>query len=96
MMISTGAWTNVSTYLLTLRKRKKKYDKVYEKPLLLCDGELVNGTVVGITNTDVVLNIGFKSDGLISLNEFQGFINLKVGDEVGSNRLWEKKIETAT
>ena len=32
----------------------------------LSDGELIKGTVVGLTKTDVVLNIGFKSDGLIS------------------------------
>jgi small subunit ribosomal protein S1 len=30
----------------------------------------------------VVLNIGFKSDGLISLNEFRDLPNLQVGDEV--------------
>jgi len=38
--------------------------------------------VVGMTKTDVVLNIGFKSDGLISLNEFRDQPNLKIGDEV--------------
>jgi small subunit ribosomal protein S1 len=37
---------------------------------------------VGITKTDVVLNIGFKSDGLVSLNEFRDIQGLKVGDEV--------------
>jgi len=38
--------------------------------------------VVGITKTDVVLNIGFKSDGLVSLNEFRDTPGLKIGDEV--------------
>jgi small subunit ribosomal protein S1 len=38
--------------------------------------------VVGITKTDVVLNIGFKSDGLISLNEFRDMPNMKLGEEV--------------
>src|SRR5947207_15691923 len=32
--------------------------------------------------TDVVLNIGFKSDGLVSLNEFRDIPGLKIGDEV--------------
>jgi len=77
-------WTvdkrNVSSYS---KEEKEKYDKVYENTFVnLTDGELVNGTVVGITNTDVVLNIGFKSDGLISLNEFRDLSGLKVGDEV--------------
>ena len=39
--------------------------------LQLNDGEMIKGLVVGITKTDVVMNIGFKSDGLVSLNEFR-------------------------
>ena len=71
---------NVSSYS---KEEKEKYDKVYDDTFIqLNDGELVNGTVVGLTNTDVVLNIGFKSDGLISLNEFRDLPSLKVGDEV--------------
>ena len=62
---------------------KEKYNKVYEETFVsMSDGELIKGLVVGITKTDVVLNIGFKSDGLISLNEFRDQPNLKVGDEV--------------
>ncbi len=62
---------------------KAKYDKVYENTFVqLNDGELIKGLVVGITNTDVVLNIGFKSDGLISLNEFRDLQGMQIGDEV--------------
>jgi small subunit ribosomal protein S1 len=62
---------------------KEKYHKVYEGTFIqLNDGELIKGTVVGLTKTDVVLNIGFKSDGLISLNEFRDIPGLAVGDEV--------------
>jgi small subunit ribosomal protein S1 len=43
---------------------------------------MVNGLVVGLTKTDVVVNIGFKSDGLVSLNEFRDVPGLKTGDEV--------------
>ena len=64
-------------------EEKENYSNVYEKTFItISDGELINGTVVGVTKTDVVLNIGFKSDGLISLNEFRDLPNLKVGDEV--------------
>ncbi|SEN95036.1 SSU ribosomal protein S1P [bacterium A37T11] len=45
-------------------------------------GEIVEGTVVSINNKDVVLNIGFKSDGLVSLSEFRDHPELKVGDLV--------------
>jgi small subunit ribosomal protein S1 len=77
-------WTidkrNVASYT---KDEKEKYDKVYENTFVqLNDGEMIKGTVVGITKTDVVLNIGFKSDGLVSLNEFRDTPTLKVGDEV--------------
>ena len=39
-------------------------------------------TIVGKTNTDVIVNIGFKSDGLISLNEFRDLDEIKIGDEI--------------
>ncbi len=57
---------NVTAYS---RDEKEKYDKVYENTFVsISDSEMIKGTVVGITKTDVVLNIGFKSDGLVSLN----------------------------
>jgi small subunit ribosomal protein S1 len=61
----------------------QKYDAVYEGTFKqITDGELVQGIVVGLTKTDVVINIGFKSDGLISLNEFRDLNGLKTGDVV--------------
>lgn len=45
-------------------------------------GEIVEGTVVSINNKDVVLNVGFKSDGLVALSEFRDLPDLKVGDKV--------------
>jgi small subunit ribosomal protein S1 len=71
---------NVASYS---KEEKLKYDSVYEGTFkAVTDGELVRGTVVGLTKTDVVINIGFKSDGLVSLNEFRDLQNMKVGDEV--------------
>ena len=64
-------------------EEQKKYDAVYEGTFKqITDGEMVQGTVVGLTKTDVVINIGFKSDGLISLNEFRDLHGLKTGDVV--------------
>ncbi len=71
---------NVSNYN---DAERKKYDKVYEDTFVqISDGEILQGDVVGLTKTDVVINIGFKSDGLISLNEFRDVQGLKVGDFV--------------
>ena len=71
---------NVTSYS---KDEKEKYDSVYDNTFVqLNDGQMMTGTVVGLTKTDVVLNIGFKSDGLISLNEFRDLQNLSIGDEV--------------
>ncbi|MBL7812951.1 MAG: 30S ribosomal protein S1 [Bacteroidetes bacterium] len=43
---------------------------------------VVKGTVVTISEKDVVVNIGFKSDGLVPRQEFRDMPDLKVGDEV--------------
>src|SRR5947209_19759952 len=60
---------NVSHYS---PEEKAKYDKVYENTFVAIeDGEIVHGNVVALTKTDAVINIGFKSDGLVSLNEFR-------------------------
>lgn len=48
----------------------------------VASGEVVKGTVVSINDRDVVLNIGFKSDGLVPLAEFKEMSNLKIGDVV--------------
>jgi small subunit ribosomal protein S1 len=71
---------NVASYN---QEEKDKYDAVYEGTFkAITDGEMMEGIVVGITKTDVVINIGFKSDGLVSLNEFRDTPNLRVGDLV--------------
>src|SRR6186713_1562258 len=71
---------NVTSYT---QEEKEKYEKVYDDTFIqITDGEMIKGLVVGVTKTDVVLNIGFKSDGLVSLNEFRDLQGLKVGDEV--------------
>ncbi|MDR0765705.1 MAG: 30S ribosomal protein S1 [Odoribacteraceae bacterium] len=44
--------------------------------------EVVNGRVISMNKREVVVNIGFKSDGIISLNEFRYNPDLKVGDTV--------------
>ena len=65
------------------KQQKADMEKMYEDTLhQITEKEVVTGTVVGMTDRDVILNIGFKSDGLIPLSEFRDMENLKVGDEV--------------
>lgn len=44
--------------------------------------EVVKGAVMAISNRDVIINVGFKADGLVPLNEFRDMPGLKSGDEV--------------
>lgn len=46
------------------------------------EGELVKGKVMGITKEDVIVDVGFKSEGIIPISEFTGPLNIKVGDEI--------------
>ena len=55
------------------------YDQTFKQ---VEDNEIVKAIVTAITDTDVILNIGFKSDGMISKSEFKDNLELKVGDEV--------------
>ncbi|MDH5475410.1 MAG: 30S ribosomal protein S1, partial [Cyclobacteriaceae bacterium] len=64
-------------------KEKDEMASVYTDTLTtITEKELVEGVVVGISSRDVILNIGFKSDGLVSSSEFRDTPDLKVGDTV--------------
>ncbi|MFA6152157.1 MAG: 30S ribosomal protein S1 [Chitinophagaceae bacterium] len=71
---------NVASYS---KEDRVKFAEVYDNTFTPIDESAVmNGTVVGKTNTDVIVNIGFKSDGMISLNEFRDMPEVKIGDEI--------------
>ena len=62
---------------------RKKLEALIEGTLTTVnEKEVVQGLVVGITDRDVILNIGFKSDGLVPINEFRDMQDLKIGDKV--------------
>jgi small subunit ribosomal protein S1 len=65
------------------KEKKQEMQNMYSGTVTTVDtGEVVSGTVVGINDRDVILNIGFKSDGLVPLAEFKDMTNLKIGDVV--------------
>ena len=68
------AVTNVSKEDL-----EKAYDSTLNK---INDREVVDGTVIAMNKREVVVNIGYKSDGIIPLSEFRYNPDLKVGDTV--------------
>src|SRR6476620_6466440 len=65
------------------KAEKAEMEQMYGDTLTTVqEEEVIKGTVVGITDRDVILNIGVKSDGLVPISEFRDQPDLKVGDEV--------------
>jgi len=63
--------------------KKKELEDLYDGTFKTFEEhEIVKGTITAISESDVVLNIGFKSDGLVPRSEFRDTPDLKVGDEV--------------
>ncbi|MBW8050753.1 MAG: 30S ribosomal protein S1 [Cytophagales bacterium] len=64
-------------------KEREKLEKMYAGTLNeISEKEVVKGTIVSVTDRNVILSIGFKSDGLVSISEFRDIPDIKSGDEV--------------
>lgn len=64
-------------------KKKEDLEKMYDETLsTISEKEVIDGTVIAMNKREVVINIGFKSDGIVSRNEFRYNPDLKVGDQV--------------
>ena len=62
---------------------RTKLDELYGQSLnTIADLQIMEGTVVAKNNREVVVNIGYKSDGVVALSEFRYNPDLKVGDTV--------------
>ncbi len=62
---------------------RTKLDEMYGKSLsTIADAQTMQGTVVSKNSREVVVNIGYKSDGVVSLSEFRYNPDLKVGDSI--------------
>lgn len=65
------------------KKEKEEMSSMYEDTLnSIEEKEVIKATIVSIGDRDVVLNIGYKSDGLVSASEFRDTPDLKVGDQI--------------
>jgi small subunit ribosomal protein S1 len=62
---------------------KQDMTEMYDNTLsILQEKECVDGIVISMNKREVVVNIGYKSDGIVSVNEFRYNPNLKIGDKV--------------
>lgn len=64
-------------------EERKRMESLIDGTLrTVTEKEVVEGVIVGITDRDVIVNIGFKSDGLVPLNEFRDNPDIKIGQKV--------------
>ena len=64
-------------------EQRAEYESMYDKTLsTIAENEVVDGTVISMTKREVVINIGYKSEGVVSLNEFRYNLELIPGDKV--------------
>src|SRR5690606_13213668 len=76
-------WSGASKGGEYTASEKKEYDKIYEDTLTsIAEKEVIKGTVVAKTKKEVVINIGYKSEGVVAANEFRYNPDLSVGDTV--------------
>jgi len=65
------------------RDERSKYEVLYDQTLsTVAENEVVDGTVIAMSKREVVINIGYKSEGVVSLNEFRYNPDLQIGDRV--------------
>ena len=62
---------------------KEEIAEAYDKTLSNVNvGEVVEGTVTGVNKREVIVNVGYKSEGIIPVSEFRYNPDLKVGDKI--------------
>ncbi|MBP7679159.1 MAG: 30S ribosomal protein S1 [Bacteroidales bacterium] len=62
---------------------RNRLEKIYDKTLSsIAEHEVIEGTVVGKNNREIVVNIGYKSDGVIPVSEVRYLTNIKNGDKL--------------
>ena len=76
-------WNAFENDLGVYDQDKAQITEAYDKTLSNVNvGEVVEGTVTAVTKREVLVNIGYKSEGVISISEFRYNPDLKVGDKI--------------
>ena len=76
-------WNAFENDLGVYDQDKTQITEAYDKTLSNVNvGEVVEGTVTGINKREVIVNVGYKSEGIIPVSEFRYNPDLKVGDKI--------------
>ena len=64
-------------------KSREELTKTYDESLnTVRDKDVIEGTIISLNKREAVVNIGYKSDGIIPMSEFRYNPDIKVGDVV--------------
>ncbi len=76
-------WDNFAEESAYPKEKKAEFEALYNETLSsVAEGEVVDGTVIALNKREVVINIGYKSEGVVTISEFRYNPDLKVGDTV--------------
>ena len=76
-------WNAYENDLGVYNQPREEIAEAYDKTLSnVAVGEVVEGTVTGISKREVIVNIGYKSEGIVPISEFRYNPDLQVGDKV--------------
>lgn len=76
-------WESYADEGLYTRDQRMELETLYNETLsTIGENEVVEGTVIGLTKREVFINIGYKSEGVVSISEFRYNPDLKVGERV--------------
>ena len=76
-------WNAFENDLGVYDQDKAQITEAYDKTLSNVNvGEVVEGTVTGVNKREVIVNVGYKSEGIIPVSEFRYNPDLKVGDKI--------------
>ena len=76
-------WDAYENGTVNSEKSREELTKTYDESLnTVKDKEVIEGTIIALNKREAVVNIGYKSDGIIPVNEFRYNPDIKVGDTV--------------
>ena len=83
MPLDNFDWDAFENGVVNAEVSKEDQEKAYNQTLNQINAnDVVEGTVIAMNKREVVVNIGYKSDGIVSMNEFRYNPELQVGDKV--------------
>jgi len=73
--------------------QEQSFEQMLEESLVsIRRGEIIEGTIIGVNDEEIYVNIGYKSDGIIPKNEYSNYPNVRLQDEVKEGDVIKAKV----